>query len=98
MTRAASEMGIVITHGPDPAFETAAAMHRAWTDALQLGLLGAGVAEPRSIDIRFAPYGDVWFPGHPTAEDASPGASLPASALGGGYLRTADGLSEDDRS
>ena len=59
-------MGIVITHGSDPAFETPAAMQRAWTDAIQLGLLGAGVADPRSIDIRFAFDGDIWTPGQQT--------------------------------
>src|SRR5215204_5189748 len=65
-------MGIVITHGPDPAFETAAAMQRAWTDALQLGLERAGVGEPRSIDIRFAFNGDIWTPSPQTTERESP--------------------------
>jgi hypothetical protein len=52
-------MGIVITRGPDPAFETSAAIERAWADAFHLGLERAGMADPRSTNIRFAFYGDL---------------------------------------
>jgi hypothetical protein len=76
-------MGIVITHGPDPAFESEAAMQRALADAIRLGLERAGLTEPHAPDILFASYGDIWTQGHPTVEEGGPNAAPPPTALGG---------------
>jgi hypothetical protein len=53
-------MGIVIAQGRDPAFETPEAIDRAWADAVRLGLERAGMADPGSVDISGAFYGDIW--------------------------------------